>query len=102
MRVSANEVTAEMFVAPPPTNAMGTSRSVRSFVMTSSTSHLEDSGSTIPDNRLTSMSASPTPRRRRWAQISACASRHAVERVTFFFGSTARAATGAARRRSPP
>ena len=70
---------------PAAASAIGTSRSVRPLPSTSSMIHLEASGSTSCDTRLTSIRTRPMVSRRRWAQTSWRASRQAAEADTFFF-----------------
>jgi hypothetical protein len=61
------------------------SSSVRPAVTTSSMSHFDDSGRTRLATRLTSISVSPSARRRRCFQRSSRASRHAADADTRFF-----------------
>ena len=64
--------------------------------------YLDEAGSTRPASRLTSMSARPSVSRRRWAQTSARASRHAAESDTpFFFGASIETGNVLRRTRSP-
>src|SRR5690349_14660682 len=80
---SANDVPAWMIVATMAMPASGSRSSERCLLMTSSIRNFDVYGSTIPENRLTTISARPMASEPRCSEISSRASAHARDRSYF-------------------